>query len=143
MYRNTVEGEPKLESQKYTGHIKLEPEQAPEGTKNLVMVITDITDEDGILQYSHVTYEPGNGTRYEIVVVHVYERLEFGALGAVSDGFLIVNGLNQVAYLFANMPGEYLTESYVGEHLKLRGPDARYMTAMIAFMTERKAAFGA
>lgn len=62
-------------------------------------------------------YEPGNGTRYTAVAVRwratPYQVM--GAMGFVSDGWLVVSGNSAKAYLFQQ--GGYLVDYTIQEHL--------------------------
>lgn len=76
-----------------------------------------------------------DGTRY---TAWVYPVKEFclQCLGCVDDGFLVVNGLNRLSYLF-NREG-YLDISYLMEKFKMNECDTEnFKTLLLAMMPER------
>lgn len=71
-----------------------------------------------VKQVQKVTFEPGNGTRYDLFCIQFSEGADLGTLGAVEkDGWLVVCGLNGKAYLFSSQG--YLTPDYVAEKLDI------------------------
>jgi len=73
----------------------------------------DILQED-IRVYAS---EPGDGTRYRIVIVGPCDFLSLGVLGSVHGGYLITESLHGNSYLFGD--AGILHWTYVAEHLKL------------------------
>lgn len=69
------------------------------------------------------TYEPGNGTRYLAMAIQIWGRYSLGALGAITDGWLVINGNNGRAYLFQGND-QPLMDSYIKKHLG--GHDSDY-----------------
>ena len=83
------------------------------------------------------TYCPGNGTKYELMSLHLDDGADFGVLGSVkANGRLIICGLTKQAYMF--QPTGHLSEYYVAEKLGLkREEDIKYVTEMIREITGR------
>jgi hypothetical protein len=82
-------------------------------------------------------FVPGNGTVYEIFVTPVGD-LGLGAMGHVTNGYLVVNGFNGRAMLI--QPEGYLTADYVHEKLfpEQGGTHDWYaVTALIGYVTNR------
>jgi len=67
----------------------------------------------GITKYS---FQPGNGYKYDILIVSVASSLCAGMLGGIEKGWLVVNAWNGISYLFST-GGNFLTTDYVKEKL--------------------------
>ena len=82
-------------------------------------------------------YEPGNGTRYTAVAVpwNGGDMLLMGALGVVSNGWLVISGNSGQAYLFQNYGS--LTNEYIQEKLGGYGGDYPYFGDLIRQLVER------
>ena len=88
-------------------------------------------------------FSPGDGLTYRIVAIPIQE-LDCGILGRVEPGWLIVNGNNGNAHLFADTG--YLSAGYVAEKLygvRNRGQDdfideVQCITALIGFAIGRE-----
>ena len=82
-------------------------------------------------------YEPGNGTRYTAVAIPWMGREDqvMGALGFVSDGWLVVSGNSGRAYLFQK--DGYLVDAAVQEHLGGYPGDYPYFGDLIRSMIQR------
>lgn len=90
-------------------------------------------DNDNI----QITFEPGNGTRYDLAAFPVHE-CGMGCMGYVENGWLVANGLHGKAYLF--QAAGYLTVDYVAEHLCRSGCsliDATCITAALGWLIGR------
>ena len=83
-------------------------------------------------------YEPGNGTRYTAVAVPWTDgdMLAMGALGTVSEGWLVVAGNSGRAYLFQR--DGYFTDSYIMERLGGYGGDYPYLGDLIRKLISRR-----
>ena len=83
-------------------------------------------------------YEPGNGTRYTALAIpwKAQESQVMGALGFVSDGWLIVSGNSGMAYLLQK--GGYLLDEYVQKHLGGYRGDYPYFGDLIRSMIKRE-----
>jgi hypothetical protein len=73
-----------------------------------------------VLEVRHIRMET-DGTRYEMMAFRLEGEVSFGCLGAVTDGWLVIDHLNRKAYLF--QPKGYLDEDYVYEKLCIAGHD--------------------
>ena len=79
---------------------------------DLVQSNVRVTNYDNMNKYS---FRPGNGHKYEILVVNIHEGLELGILGGVgANGNLIVNGFTGMSYLLSG-PVEYISCDYVAD----------------------------
>ncbi len=81
-----------------------------------------------------VTYEPGNGTRYDLIAIKV-DDMTFGALGSISSGWLVINGLNTLSYLFHD-DKQPLHPDYVQEKLGGWGGDAVPLTTALGILID-------
>ena len=83
------------------------------------------------------TWEPGDGTKYQLWGQRVEDIDSFGCLGSVERGWMVVCSLNARAYLFQGS-GDLATE-YVAEHLGLdNAVSALKITALLGFALERQ-----
>ena len=82
-------------------------------------------------------YEPGNGTRYTAVAIPWKAPADrvMGALGFVSDGWLVVSGNSGRAYLFQR--GCYLLDDDIQEILGGHPGDYPYFGDLIRSMIMR------
>ena len=82
-------------------------------------------------------YEPGNGTRYTAVAIPWKAPADrvMGALGFVSDGWLVVSGNSGRAYLFQREG--YLLDYHIQEHLGGYPGDYPYFGDLIRSMIKR------
>ena len=82
-------------------------------------------------------YEPGNGTRYTAVAIpwKARESQVMGALGFVSDGWLVVSGNSGRAYLFQK--DGYLVDAHIQRHLGGDPGDYPYFGDLIRSMIMR------
>lgn len=55
-----------------------------------------------------------DSTNYDLLVIKIRGSFGFGSVGYVTDGFLVVEGLNRRAYMFYDYPFD---AGYVGEKL--------------------------
>lgn len=62
----------------------------------------------------HFSFQPGNGMKYEILVIPI-SNFGMGNLGAVDNGYLVIHGHNAKAQLF--QAEGWLAKSYVAEHM--------------------------
>jgi hypothetical protein len=82
--------------------------------------------------------EPGDSTSYQMLALRISGEVQCGELGRVSDGWLVVCGLNNRAYLFQN--DGYLSEAYVAEKLALKNPvSVKRVTEQVARLLNREA----
>jgi len=93
-----------------------------------------------IVEARHFRLEK-DGTRYEVMAIRLKGKVSFGSLGTVTDGWLIIEGLNRRAYLL--QPTGYLDEAYIYEKLckqayPLSWKDAENLTQLIREATDRK-----
>lgn len=110
--------------------------------KELVEAKTKVTEYNNAL-YAHMTkysFQPGNGYKYEVLVVPVNKDLELGILGGIAQGSLVVNGFTGMSYLLSGS-GSYLTCDYVADKFfwKDYAPDQHVnaVTALIAWILKR------
>lgn len=106
------------------------------------MMETDKTTNLGSAAIRHLLAQPGDGTRYELLIVGpLPAHVDCGELGSLSaGGFLVVCGLNQIAYLFW---GEgFLDVNYVAEKLRLRQAEAEQVTRMLGAALSRPTEWG-
>ncbi len=103
--------------------------------------LTGVTHCPDISPLGHLyEFSPGNGIVYRIIAMAINE-LDFGILGSIEPGWLIVNGQTGRAHLFANKG--YLDAGYVTEKL-YRKDDSfsieaiQCITALIGFATKRE-----
>lgn len=83
------------------------------------------------------TWEPGDGTKYDLWARRIFSIDSFGCLGSVTEGWMIVCALNGRAYLFQRLG--VLDTEYVAEHLGLdNAVSALKITALIGFALERE-----
>ena len=82
------------------------------------------------------TYEPGNGTRYQVIAVPWRYEGCLGALGYVANGWLVVNCLNGLAYLFQK--SAYLIDDYIQEKLGGFEGDYPYLGDLVREVLERR-----
>lgn len=82
-------------------------------------------------------YEPGNGTRYMAMAVQIWGRYSLGALGAITDGWLVVNGNNGRAYLFQGDEKQPLKDIYIREKLGGRDDDYPHLGDLVRKLTGR------
>ena len=82
-------------------------------------------------------YEPGNGTRYTSVAIPwtAQEDQVMGALGFVSDGWLVVSGNFGRAYLFQK--DGCLLDEYIQKHLGGYSGDYPHFGDLIRSMIKR------
>lgn len=81
-------------------------------------------------------YEPGNGTRYTAIAVRWQVAKLMGALGYVSDGWLVISGNSGEAYLL-QLYG-WLEDAYIQEHLGGYAGDYPYFGDLIRRLVERE-----
>lgn len=82
-------------------------------------------------------YEPGNGTSYMAVAVPWEYSGSMNALGGVEGcGWLVVNCLNRLAYLFRN--GGQLADDYIQEKLGGTKRDYPYLGDLIRRLLGRE-----
>lgn len=84
-------------------------------------------------------YEPGNGTRYTALAVPVWlgPAQVMGALGFVSDGWLVVSGNSGRASLLQK--DGILVDAYIAKHLGGLPGDYPYFGDLIRLMVGRPA----
>jgi hypothetical protein len=84
-------------------------------------------------------FSPGNGLVYRIIVIPV-TKLSFGIMGSIDPGFIVINGSNGKAHLFA--PKGLLSLLYVDEKLyRAEGKmpsEAMIITSLIGFALDRE-----
>jgi len=78
--------------------------------------ISKVITEDNLLVRT-IAAEPGDGTRYQIVVIGPSDFLSLGSLGTVHDGYLVTESISGRSYLFAGHG--LLHWDYVAEHLRI------------------------
>jgi len=86
-----------------------------------------------VLEVRHLRLEK-DGTRYEMMAFRLEGDVSFGAMGSVTDGWLVVSHLNRRAYLFRK--DGFLDDRYVYEKLcsgthPLSDKDAENMTQLL------------
>jgi len=77
-------------------------------------------------------YEPGNGTRYVAIAVPWHYDGSMNCLGRVADGWLVVNCMNGLSYLFQKEG--YLDDSYIKEKLGGFEGDYPYLGDVVRFV---------
>lgn len=83
------------------------------------------------------SWEPGDGTKYDIWARRIFSIRSFGCLGSVMNGWMVVCALNGRAYLFQESGA--LATQYVAEHLGLKNAvSALKITALLGFALERE-----
>jgi len=89
------------------------------------------------VEFRAAVYEPGNGTRYELLVAGPVPRpVDSAALGSVSKGgYLVTLGLTGASWLFQG--SGYLDGDYVSEKLKVSGVDAEAVTEVLGLLLGR------
>lgn len=85
----------------------------------------------GMKQHS---FQPGNGYKYDILIVSVASPLCAGVLGGIERGFLVVNAWNGMSYLFST-EGNYLTVDYIYEKLFNNSGAAVHVHAVTALLS--------
>ena len=82
-------------------------------------------------------YEPGNGTRYTAVAIPWtnHPDLMMGALGAVTNGWLVTSGNSSRSYLFQQHGN--LLDKYIQEKLGGYGGDYPYFGDLIRQLIAR------
>lgn len=80
-------------------------------------------------------YEPDNGTSYRAIAVEWNSSDYMQALGTISDGWLVVNCLNRMSYLFQR--SGILTDDYIQEKLGLGVGDYPYFGDLVRSLIER------
>lgn len=93
----------------------------------------------GLTGYAELS--PENDTRYQATATvwpYGHDTIErnFGSLGMVNDGWLVVSGIESRAHLF-QLTG-VLTQGYVEEKLKLNREDGFYMTVLLGILLGRE-----
>lgn len=83
-----------------------------------------------------VVYEPGNGTRYEILVTGLPH--DAGDLIGCQEGSLLVAWLNDVNKCMILAPAGFLHYTYVMEKMHIRSiVDAVVLTELLGYLTSR------
>ncbi len=72
-----------------------------------------------IVDVKHIRLQK-DGTCYEVMAFKFEGDIKFGCLGATTDGYLVIEGLNRKAYLFKE---GYKDSSYIYEKLCKTGYD--------------------
>jgi len=82
-------------------------------------------------------YEPGNGTRYTAIAIpwQADPSQVMGALGFVSDGWLVVSGNSACAYLFQR--DGYLVDNHIQDHLGGYDGDYPYFGDLVRALVSR------
>lgn len=75
-------------------------------------MIEDLPNPE-IVKVRHLRYEK-DGTRYEMLGLKVKGSFSFGTLGAITNGWLVIDHLNRKAYLFTD---GYKEIGYIAEKL--------------------------
>jgi len=93
-----------------------------------------------VLEVRHLKLEK-DGTRYEMMAFRLEGDVSFGALGNVTDGWLVVSHLHRRAYLFRHTG--YIDTAYVFEKLcsgthPLSQIDAENMTELLRKLLGRE-----
>jgi hypothetical protein len=66
------------------------------------------------IEYVKVLHMEKDSTNYDVLVIKIKGSFGLGSCGYVTDGFLVLEGLNRRAYMFYDYPFD---AGYVGEKL--------------------------
>ena len=90
-----------------------------------------VEDVTSALGQARKGFMEADGTRYTALVIDVgvTKRFQLQMLGAVDEGYLVVCGLNRVAYLFQKQG--YLAVSYLMEKFRLNECDAENFATLL------------
>ena len=81
-------------------------------------------------------YQPGNGTHYRAIAIPWHGSVYCGALGRISEGWLVINCNTRLAYLFGK--DGLLVDRYIQEKLGGMDGDYPYFGDLVRILTDRQ-----